>query len=85
MENCDVEMFSLEDDDASELFITQTPRNFEQNNDKSEDEFDFGEYLEVTGDHVVKEDKVNDSVPVYSDISDPEDDFVNPIYGRTVK
>ena len=23
--------------------------------------------------------------PVYSDISDPEDDFMNPIYGRTVR
>ena len=80
----DVPMFSLEEDDCSSLFITQTPSNNCSQMDVSKDV----DYSDVLGLDTSENTSVVFAVNVikgakYSDISDPEDDFVNPIYGRT--
>ena len=72
----DDQVFSLEDDDYGDLFITQTPsqvNNFNVDLDKSEDELlcigDDKAKLESKGISTVK--PLRD--PQYSDISDSED------------
>ena len=72
----DDQVFSLEDDDYGDLFITQTPsqvNNFNIDLDKSEDELlcigDNETKLESKGVSIVK--PLQD--PQYSDISDTED------------
>ena len=76
----DVNMFSLEDDDDyGDIFIIQTPSNVDNDNTKEDlndsiDMFDFAS-------PVVHESEMCNTH--YSDISDPEDNFANPIYGHT--
>ena len=81
-----MDVFSLEDDDCNDLFITQTPREDVGNgkescgNDGNIVTLPMGN---VTNLHASKVNSDDSGLQMYSDISDPEDDFVNPIYGRT--
>ena len=76
---------SLEDDECNELFITQTPKDNggDMIVDDDGDEMDFlgldlgGIIMDVTQ----KVESVSVAELHYSDILDPEDDFMNPIYG----
>ena len=68
---------SLEDDDYGNMFITQEPSKSNIGVQES-DISDGVETMEVgneCGDGLIAN-------PMYSDISDPEDDFVIPLYGR---
>ena len=81
-----MDVFSLEEDDGNELFITKEP---------CEEVEMEAVYMENVGDIVainsnggllpcsLKASEGKSDVLMYSDISDPKDDFVNPIYGRT--
>ena len=80
----------MEDDDYSGLFTTQESRSDCQKDvDTKESLMEVGDD-EVFSNNLSVNEEVN--VPetdtkqgIYSDISDPEDDFVNPIYGRTYR
>ena len=81
-------MFSLEDDDdASALFITQTPKNDRINEEPSEGNSSFGILGVDSFDFSTPcSSLLNDTTSkssMYSDISEPEDDFMEPVYGRT--
>ena len=91
MESSNFGVFSLEDDDCNDLFIMQTPQETSEeafcegigNMEISDSELggiDFGD--EVLGGK--KEEVACGATVQYLDISEAEDDFVNPIYGRTV-
>ena len=83
-----MELYSLEDEDYGGLFLTQKDNEnaglgvsemvMEQ---ESEDEVFFHDKkdaeLSVAEGGTVR--------PLYSDISDAEDDFVNPVYGRGMR
>ena len=78
----DIELFSLEDDDANELFITQTPKeNLLSHLELSQNRNDSG-IFGVEGDFqsplvsVVKQ--ANSTQFVYEDISDDENVFEKP-------
>ena len=91
MEDYNFGMYSLEDDDCNELFITQTP-SVNQNlvdsepMEGAESEVMEGVILDIGEDfeaHAFGTKEIADALPHYSDISDPEDDFINPVYGKT--
>ena len=74
-------VYSLEEEDYNGLFITQESSNDanlsgEVINKEDSEMIDTEVPGEVSGEGGVVQ-------PIYSDISDPEDDFVNPVYGRT--
>ena len=79
---------SLEDDDFGGLFITQESHgNSERQNVSISEVFDEEQDMEVEGGECgVLVEGTNSGIgnvqPIYSDISDPEDDFVNLPYGR---
>ena len=80
-------VFSLEDEDIDSLFITQESRNDRERNE-SECEMDgISHELLLSAAGAESEGKEGSKGGVvdaiYEDISDPEDDFVNPIYGQT--
>ena len=87
MDNFSDAMFSLEEDeDVSELFITQTPRINEEKSEISDESSSCG-ILGVNGFDFSTpcSSVINDTTSKssqYSDISDVEDDFENPVYGR---
>ena len=90
MDNFSDTMFSLEEDEnVSELFITQTPRINEEKSEITDESSSCG-ILGVDGfDFSMPcSSLINDTTSKssqYSDISDVEDDFVNPVYGRGVR
>ena len=84
MESKEFGIFSLEEEEGNELFITQTPSECKNGDmlgqlcdrcDFEEDFFGVEQLKELEAGCVGK--------AQYSDISDPEDDFANPIYRRT--
>ena len=68
------EFFSLEDDDYSGLFITQSDRNDEEM-EQGNGEVDLASQNYSEG--CVEGVEGGMATAVYSDISDPEDDFLN--------
>ena len=73
---------SLEDDDYSGLFITQEPSQKSTYGDLIYDENDEGGGSAEAMDQGVNDSECSLVEALYSDISDAEDDFMNPIYGR---
>ena len=85
-----MEVFSLEEEDGGGLFLTQESRNEVSQVNDGEGVGDsriegslYGINAEnftlLTGPSKDNEASTNTE---YSDISDPEDDFMNPVYGR---
>ena len=89
MEGKDFGVFSLEEDEFNDLFITQNSGGMkysEEYNESDENEGLFSDVnMEVEAQGLkFSQENANDKC-MYSDISDPEDDFIDPIYGRTKK
>ena len=85
-----ITLFFLEDDDGNGLFIAQTPRVVMDNGDKSEEKFVCDDYFDLDSKAIMTKSVTNGDCgniidQNYLDISDPEDNFMNPIYGRTVR
>ena len=83
-----MDVFSLEDDEAINLFLTQEANNV--NASDNENSMELG----VCDSGLLQESKEDGSVDkgaegyvkaIYSDILDPEDDFVDPVYGRGLR
>ena len=74
--------FSLEDDDCSQLFITQSSNNSNKvigREDSDEESVFGGSFLGIKGtDFASPNVSVLGMPSCYSDISDPEEDFVLP-------
>ena len=89
MDTNDFQVFSLEEDDCSDLFVTQTPRKknivppSEENCNESQEgnEFRGVDQHDFMSPCVSLHSKLENTSTVYSAISDPEDDFEKPIYG----
>ena len=83
-----MESFSLEDEEGHELFLTQQSKdNSSSNNGEIGDEIEPMEFFVAenqTSNLFGEVGEESNKGVVYSDISDPEDDFENPVYGRYV-
>ena len=88
-----MEVFSLEEDEFSGMFLTQSSSvvipEIQENANKEEGSEEGMKFeSEARGFASAGEEKFegqSESLGAYSDISDPEDDFENPVYGRTNK
>ena len=88
-----MEVFSLEEDEFNGLFITQESRNSSQDVCGEADMVSGDDLMDISEEQSecvlqnaqVEADITNSYNQQYLDISDPEDDFVNPVYGRVNK
>ena len=83
-------MFSLEEEDYSGMFLTQSGRVEEAGGSQNEMRSKTSEDLlvfedaekDVTSSSNSSLEREGVESGQYSDISDPDDDFMNPVYGR---
>ena len=87
MEGEEFGLFSLEEDEFNDLFIMQNSDGNQCNKENNETDKNEGvlgvEDMDVEMQDMHFAESEGGVKPIYSDIADPEDDFVNPVYGRT--